>query len=113
MLVPTAPKVWRVLTFNGQPVQFADIFKIEGKEQYFSLKPLEVLNDFCCFLVFHLIIDSWFQNLVSRMLYLNKETIPGLTKFQEFIQYEDVLYNLLGVLGTILKSKVEEDENFL
>ena len=47
------------------------------------------------------------------MLYLNKETIPVLTKFQEFIQYEDVLYKLLGVLDTILKSKVEEDENFL
>ena len=42
-IVPTASKVQCVLTFNGQPVQFADIFKIEGKEQYFSLKPLEVL----------------------------------------------------------------------
>ena len=47
------------------------------------------------------------------MLHLNKETIPVLTRFQEFIEYEDVLYNLLRVLGTILKSKVEEDENFL
>jgi hypothetical protein len=47
------------------------------------------------------------------MLHLNRETIPVLTRFQEFIEYEDVLFYLLRVLGTILKSKAEEDESFL
>jgi U3 small nucleolar RNA-associated protein 19 len=89
------------------------ISKIEGKEQYFPLKPLEVIRDFCYFLAVELLIDSLLQNVVSRMLHLNKETIPVLTRFQEFIEYEDVLFNLLRVLGTILKAKVEEDENFL
>ncbi len=41
------------------------------------------------------------------------ESTPLLTRFQEFLEYEDVLYYLLKVLGKILKSKKDIDERFL
>nr|CAG4650111.1 EOG090X04ZD [Sida crystallina] len=53
------------------------------------------------------------ENLVTKMLELKTETIPVLTRFQEFMEYEDVLYHLLRVLGIILKSKTDADEKFL
>lgn len=36
-----------------------------------------------------------------------------LTRFQEFVEYDDVLFHLLRVLGIILKAKKDVDEKFL
>lgn len=42
------------------------------------------------------------------------QALPVLTRFQEFIEYEDVLFHLLRVLGQILKkNKKDVDEKFL
>lgn len=43
-----------------------------------------------------------------------EQALPVLTRFQEFIEYEDVLFHLLRVLGQILKNnKKDVDEKFL
>ena len=47
-----------------------------------------------------------------HMLNLEKAA-PVLTRFQEFMEYEDILLNLLQVLGKILKAKSNVDETFL
>ena len=46
------------------------------------------------------------------MLSLEKEATPVLTRFQEFLEYEDVLFHLLRVLGKLLKTQ-KVDEKFL
>ena len=48
-----------------------------------------------------------------HMLSLEKEATPVLTRFQEFMEYEDILFHLLRVLGKILKGKSNVDEKFL
>ena len=48
-----------------------------------------------------------------QMLNLETESTPVLTRFQEFIEYEDVLFHLLRSLGSILKSKTDVTEKFL
>ena len=48
-----------------------------------------------------------------QMLNLEMESTPVLTRFQEFIEYEDVLFHLLRVLDTILKAKTDVNEKFL
>lgn len=48
-----------------------------------------------------------------QMLNLETETTPVLTRFQEFIEYEDVLFHLLRTLGSILKTKTDVNEKFL
>ena len=40
-------------------------------------------------------------------------SITVLTRFQEFMEYEDVLFHLLRVLKTILKTEDKVDEKFL
>nr|SVE75088.1 EOG090X04ZD [Daphnia dolichocephala] len=65
----------------------------EGKEHMF---PLDLL-----------------EKLMVHMLGLEREAEPVLTRFQEFMEYEDVLSHLLRVLGKILKAKSNVDERFL
>lgn len=48
------------------------------------------------------------------MLSLDSESTPAvLTRFQEFLEYEDLLFHLLRVLGKVLKAKSNVDETFL
>lgn len=47
-----------------------------------------------------------------HMLSLEKEAAPVVTRFQEFMEYEDILFHLLRVLGKILKAKNDVDEKF-
>jgi len=67
--------------------------KIEGKPNQFPLNLLE--------------------KLMVQMLNLESESTPVLTRFQEFIEYEDVLFHLLRSLGGILKIKTDVSEKFL
>jgi len=53
------------------------------------------------------------QKLMLHMLSLEREATPLLTRFQEFMEYEDILFNLLRVLAKILKDKSNVDEKFL
>lgn len=53
------------------------------------------------------------QKLMVQMLNLESESTPVLTRFQEFIEYEDVLFHLLRSLGGILKTKTDVSEKFL
>lgn len=48
-----------------------------------------------------------------NMLSLEKEGSPVLTRFQEFLEYEDILLHLLRVLGKTLKIQSNIDEKFL
>lgn len=48
-----------------------------------------------------------------HMLNLKNEATPVLTRFQEFMEYEDILFYLLSVLEKILKTKNSVDEKFL
>lgn len=50
---------------------------------------------------------------MMHMLSLEKEAAPVLTRFQEFMEYEDILFHLLRVLGKVLKTKSNVDETFL
>nr|SVE91102.1 EOG090X04ZD [Daphnia sinensis] len=65
----------------------------EGKEHMF---PLDLL-----------------EKLMVHMLNLDKEAAAVITRFQEFMEYEDVLFHLLRVLGKILKAQTNVDEKFL
>nr|CAG4636963.1 EOG090X04ZD [Ceriodaphnia reticulata]SVE72901.1 EOG090X04ZD [Ceriodaphnia reticulata] len=65
----------------------------EGKEHLF---PLDLL-----------------EKLMVHMLSLEKEAAPVLTRFQEFMEYEDILFHLLRVLGKVLKTNSKVDETFL
>lgn len=47
------------------------------------------------------------------MLSLEKEASPVLTRFQEFMEYEDILFHLLRVLGKTFKTQSTIDEKFL
>jgi len=40
-------------------------------------------------------------------------SVTVLTRFQEFMEYEDVLFHLLRALKTILKTEEKVDEKFL
>nr|CAG4649283.1 EOG090X04ZD [Scapholeberis mucronata]SVE93582.1 EOG090X04ZD [Scapholeberis mucronata] len=62
----------------------------EGKESMF---PLDLL-----------------EKLLVRMLTLEKEATSVLTRFQEFLEYEDVLFHLLRVLGKILKTQTMNEK---
>nr|CAG4647002.1 EOG090X04ZD [Megafenestra aurita]SVE92354.1 EOG090X04ZD [Megafenestra aurita] len=65
----------------------------EGKEHMF---PLDLL-----------------EKLILNMLSLEKEASPVLTRFQEFMEYEDILFHLLRVLGKTFKTQSTIDEKFL
>ena len=69
--MPTASKVQCVLTFNGQPVQFADIFKIE--EQYFSLKNIQKTL-FCIKKQLKNIIFQWLKKQLKKHIFSKKNT---------------------------------------
>nr|CAG4638409.1 EOG090X04ZD [Cyclestheria hislopi] len=56
---------------------------------------------------------SLLEKIVNQMLSLDCEMVPVLTRFQEFLEYDDVLFHLLRVLGTILKTKKEVNDIFM
>nr|CAG4642472.1 EOG090X04ZD [Evadne anonyx] len=53
------------------------------------------------------------EKLMVQMLNLETESTPVLTRFQEFIEYEDVLFHLLRTLGSILKAKTDVNQKFM
>lgn len=87
----------------------------EGKEHMFPLDLLEVCllkyNSFLLTKSPNPIVKM--QKLMVHMLSLEREAAPVITRFQEFMEYEDVLFHLLRVLGKILKAQNNVDEKFL
>ncbi|XP_046460715.1 nucleolar complex protein 4 homolog B-like [Daphnia pulex] len=61
----------------------------------------------------HMFPHEFLEKLMLHMLSLEKEATPLLTRFQEFMEYEDILFHLLRVLAKILKGKSNVDEKFL
>nr|CAG4647854.1 EOG090X04ZD [Moina brachiata]SVE92977.1 EOG090X04ZD [Moina brachiata] len=68
----------------------------DGKEQH--IFPIQLLE----------------KTMIKVLELEDDQALPVLTRFQEFIEYEDVLFHLLRVLGQILKkNKKDVDEKFL
>lgn len=55
-----------------------------------------------------------FQKIIVCLLDVEKDNSSSvLTRFQEFLEYEDVLFHLLRVLGKTCKSRRNASEKFL
>nr|CAG4641647.1 EOG090X04ZD [Eurycercus lamellatus] len=61
----------------------------------------------------HMFPLDFLEKLIIHMLGLETDAVPVLTRFQEFMEYEDVLFHLLRVLSKLLKSKQDVNEKFL
>nr|CAG4634749.1 EOG090X04ZD [Alona affinis] len=56
---------------------------------------------------------DFLEKIITHLLDVEKESSPVLTRFQEFLEYEDVLFHLLRVLGKICKAKNDANDKFL